>query len=65
MIELQDDKLHITVGPAKVKVSASATIAVEDASWHPDQGIDLATKKLTIPYGSAPCSGQFLLKKLN
>ena len=65
VIEPQGDKLHITVGPAKVEVSASAVIEVEDASWHPDQGIDLPTKKLTFHYGSAPCRGEFLLKKLS
>ncbi len=66
VIEKQDDNtVLITVGPASVKVTASAPIEVEDASWHPDQGIDLATKKLCINYGYAPCSGTLQLQKLS
>jgi len=63
--QLDDNTVHVTTGPAQVKVSASAAIIVESASWHPDQGIDLATKKLVVNYGAAPCKGSITLQKLN
>lgn len=61
----QDDRLEIIVGSVKVEVSASAAIIAQDASWHPDQGIDLPTKKLCINFGHSPCQGQFKLRKIS
>lgn len=62
---LNSNTLRLTAGAASVEVTASADIQIEDASWHPDQGIDLATKKLVVNYGAAPCKGSLKLQKLN
>ncbi len=62
--QLEPQRVKITIGPATIEVSASAAIALESASWHPDQGIDLATQKLVVQYGAAPCSGELRLSKI-
>ena len=57
-------RIKIITGNATVEVTASDAISIEKASWHPDQGMDLQTLKLVIHYGTAPCKGSLILKKL-
>lgn len=61
---LNDSRVLVVAGAARVELEASAAIAVEPASWHPDQGIDLPTQKLCVDYGAAPCRGSLTLRKL-
>lgn len=63
--KIQNDCVQVNVNNAKVEVRASSSISVQDASWHPDQGIDLPTSQLCIDYGYAPCQGEFKLRKIS
>ena len=62
--QIEESKLRITTDSTEIEVSANNTIEHQSASWHPDQGVVLPTKKLTINYGNAPCQGEirFVIK---
>lgn len=59
-----DGVVTLRSGPALVRVVTSSPIAIEDARWFPDFGLEVATKQLVVDLGCAPCQGDVSLRAL-
>lgn len=55
-VKLQDWGCLIQSGETQIAMQCDTLIGIGDADWHPDQGITVPTKQLTLPLGKGPCS---------
>ena len=46
----------------KLLFETSGYVKVSDAVWYPDQGVSIATKKITVYYGPAPVIGEVKIR---
>ena len=64
LVELQPGGCLIRNGNISIELKTTAAASIEEASWHPDQGIDVPTKRLKFSLGVAPCEGRIDIKVL-
>jgi len=64
LVELQGGGCLIRNGAISIELKTTAAVSIEEASWHPDQGIDVPTKRLKFSLGVAPCKGRIDIKVL-
>jgi uncharacterized heparinase superfamily protein len=64
-IEIQGMQAMLRCGRLRVRLTASAPLALEPAWWCPDMGVRRATGRLAIEYGRAPCRGEFAFERLH
>jgi uncharacterized heparinase superfamily protein len=61
-VEPVEGGARIRSGPVTVLLESAHPIAIEDAVWHPDFKVELATRRIRIDYGAAPARGAFTLR---
>lgn len=60
-VALTEDGATLTSPAGVVRLSVYGPTRLEDALWMPDFGVTIATRRVVIAYGAAPCEGKFEL----
>jgi uncharacterized heparinase superfamily protein len=55
--------VRLFAGAEEILMSSSCPIEIHEAVWWPDLGVEIATKRLVVRYGPAPCKGLFTLTR--
>lgn len=64
LLEPRQETILISRGKVKVLLCSSAKLRIEKAVYFPDFGKELPCQQIVLDYGTAPCVGNFTLKKI-
>jgi hypothetical protein len=59
-----DGSVLVRRGGVTVRVESTRPITIENATWRPDAGLEVATRRIVVRYGQAPCSGTIRVTNL-
>ncbi len=59
-----DGSVTVRRGAVAVRLESTKPITIEEASWRPDAGLEIATRRIVVHYGQTPCGGTIRLTNL-
>jgi hypothetical protein len=59
-----DGSVSVRRGAVVLRLESEHPISIEDATWQPDAGLEIPTRRIVVHYGTAPCGGAIKITSL-